>query len=144
MKTRLTTLLALLSLGFAPAPFLSKKAKRDSADADLAAIQGVWFRTDLTMDGRHRPDRCRVEIKGKLMQFPSRSDAWNLAFDDRAEPRRLSATKVGGGTAFWGVYKREGDTLVICWTMGKEADRATSFDPMQKGAWLQVFRRSAR
>jgi hypothetical protein len=48
-----------------------------------------------------------------------------------------------GGKGF-GLCRLEGDTLTMCFRDGDETGRPTSFDPTQKGVWLQVYRRVGR
>lgn len=138
---RLLLPFALLSLGFAPAPFL---APSKPGGDDLKRMQGIWACVSLITDGgTHDLTKSRITatVKGDRMCFGSPSDTWQMKFDWTSSPRRVDFHRVKktGTNLLTGVYKLEGDKLTICWRLSK--DRPVNFSPTQPGVWVYVFQR---
>jgi uncharacterized protein (TIGR03067 family) len=141
MRTCVVVAVAALTLGSAPPP---RTRPDDQARADLAKMQGVWVRRG-GVDGYGQPlppplDPVVIE-GGRLIQEGGASYA--LRLDAGREPRRLDmeeVTKGGGGKAYRGVYKLDGDRLTLC---GETAGpgRPESFEPRTPGAVLEVYSR---
>lgn len=143
---RVIPLLVVMSLGFAPAPVY--RARPDKR-TDLEKMQGAWVRVSLTIDGKRHEEAVGSvvpTINGDTLSFAAPSDKWRLTLDATKNPKRLESLQIVPANAlgFMGIYKLEGDRLVVCWRSGKtEADRPTDFDPAaQPGVWLCVYERN--
>jgi uncharacterized protein (TIGR03067 family) len=138
--------LAVLMLGFAPAPF-PRSDRRKSNQSDLERCQGTWVRVQLHIDGQPRnegPNGTTITITSNRLQFPVASDAWFISLDETKRPRQITyrgATDTVRRHVFRGVYRLEGDTLTICCRDGEEKDRPLDLSATGQGIWLQVFKR---
>lgn len=143
MNRRLLLLFVVLSLAFAPAPFRSRPAKRDTSEGDLLKMQGKWVRVKLGISSQPNEDNCPITITEKHMQFPSPSDAWTLTLDATQSPKTLDAVNVGNkASVFRGIYRFEGNDLIICWRGPQQSpERPTSFEAGVQGVWYQIYRR---
>jgi uncharacterized protein (TIGR03067 family) len=90
-------------------------------------------------------DPITATVKGDRMGFGSPDDNWRLVLDVKPGARRIDFHRVkplGDSDLLRGVYRLEGDTLTMCWRMGKdEKDRPTGFDPAQRNVWVYVYKR---
>jgi uncharacterized protein (TIGR03067 family) len=109
-------LVVALSLGFAPAPFLARKAS--PAEADLKALQGVWVPVDETQGGQPSKDtRPREEVytgDRLVINFHGKAPVarWKVALDPTKSPKRmdlLAGTRVVVRCA----YRLDGGTLTV-------------------------------
>lgn len=122
--------LALLGLGFAPAPFLEKKKPL----SDLERIQGVWFQSKTSTELRVQGDSFTYYRDGKV------SIAYTIKLNETTEPRQYDL--VGPGKTdklmFRGIYAWDGETLKMT-SAGVSRPRPTSFDT--PGNQVRFFRR---
>jgi uncharacterized protein (TIGR03067 family) len=141
-RLALPLLLALPSLGFAPAPF--PKAERNARKTDLERLQGWWV--EVKHNGE--PSRVEVEVRGNVWNNSRPGDAWRITLDPHARPPRIDLVAIAPQRGhFRGIYKFEGDTFVYSLRYrekGSEKDRPRDFDTSQPGAWVTVFERRHR
>src|SRR4051794_35151271 len=100
-------LLAVLLMGFAPAPL--PKRPDAASQADLQAMQGVWT--------ERFADSAAVTITGDRMDY-SPNYTWKITLNAKANPRQIRAIGVGSevaGKTRFGTYRLEEDKLIICW-----------------------------
>jgi hypothetical protein len=147
---------AALSLAFAPAPFPRP------LDAELKKMQGTWKATAWSMEVKEGGWRRRGQLRPCDVVYVKASagdgtsikivqgclsirrgiglvEEWHLCLDSRGHPGRLNIVQVRTGQTMLGIYKREGDTLTICYAEpGK--DRPAAFS--NKEQWLLVLQRT--
>jgi uncharacterized protein (TIGR03067 family) len=136
---------AALSLAFAPAPF-PRPGKRVTSESDLQRMQGTWVRVKLTIGGKPGVQNVAMTITGNRMQWPSPSDAWVIKLDPSKNPRTIDQHHANNeNSVFRGVYRWDGDTLIICCRQNAtEQTRPTDFDGSKPEVWYQVFKRQKR
>lgn len=132
---RTLPLLAVLLTGFAPAPLPKHQPPDAAGQADLRAVQGQWT--------ERFADSAAVTITGDRMEY-SPEYVWKLTLNATADPRRIKATGVGSkvaGRTRVGIYRLEGDKLIICWRQGSAGKLVwpSSLDPIHKDVWIEVF-----
>lgn len=130
---------ALLSLGFAPAPF--PRAERGEAEravkADLAALQGTWVWVIPPHLRRHFRE-VRLEVAGARLAFHEDGgelEAWDVTGERGPAPRRLTRKPApgSGGEAFEATYAIAEDTLTLRYRIGKEGWTAMTFRRKKAG-----------
>jgi uncharacterized protein (TIGR03067 family) len=145
MRKPLLVLLALavLTLGFAPAPF----PRRDRSREDARKIEGVWVQF---VPGQPVPvmGGTRLVIRpGRLTYNPETSPyAYALTIDTTKTPPTYDIKGIGGGApgaVFAGIYRVEGDTLTLCYNSGSH-NRPTAFDGPGKGTFIEHYKRVGR
>jgi uncharacterized protein (TIGR03067 family) len=143
---RFLPLLVLLSLAFAPAPL--PKPDRRAGCADLKAMQGTWYRTSVIANGiehERTPGGTKIVITDTHLQFPSPLDAWTITLDAKKSPKHfdyVGNSHYTNDTIFRGIYRLEGDTLILCCNKGPRVeDRPTKFESSKDSVWIQVFKR---
>jgi uncharacterized protein (TIGR03067 family) len=93
------------------------------ADAELKALQGTWTLDAATLDGRDHTEifaGMKLTLKGNefATDFAGNSDQGTFTIDAAKSPKRIDI-KTGEkgpfkGKTLPGIYKIDGDTLVIC------------------------------
>jgi len=149
---RVLPLLAMLLLGFAPAPF----PRQTKTKADWQALQGEWIRVSLTICGKKRfeaPGAIILTIRGDQIAFAGtdpgdKRDEWKFKLDISKGQKRIDfrsvipADQIPNTNVMLGIYRIEENILTICSHVGKETtDRPLNFDPAQKKVWLHVYKR---
>lgn len=136
-----TSLLLVLAIA-APAP---KDGGKAPAPTDHALV-GEWVVESHVASGKPLP---RV---GKVERITISRDRWKVTKELEAEScLSLDPAKDPPEIDVWvpaqeeearcrGIYKLDGDTLTVCYTMGK--DRPTKFESAPKsGVWLMTLKR---
>jgi hypothetical protein len=95
---RLILLLAVLALGFAPAPFLPKKPTR--GETDFQIFQGVW--AEMPSADSDTPSTSNVEyvFRGadvQVLQNRAQVSRWTMTLEVDKAPKRMILRAVGGG-----------------------------------------------
>src|SRR5262245_1074094 len=141
---RLLPLVAVSCLAFAPAP----KPKPDQSKNDLKKLQGKWVRVSCFVDGAgysERPGAVTVKVQGDLMAFGSPGDTWKVTLYARKQPKQIdsqNATRKGRGSLYYGLYRLEGDDLVICWRRDDaKGGRPSGFDPAEPTVMVHTYKR---
>ena len=131
MRTGLL-LLALLSLAFAPAPFPRRQRPQ-------ARLEGRW----LLVTGPNRG--VEMLIEPARMTFLHRSPVvYRLTLDAQKRPARYDIAYPGRSeAAFLGIYKVDGDTLVLCSNLAGHG-RPTAFEGLGRGSSIEVYKRVKR
>lgn len=143
---RALPLLAVMALGFAPAP-----PPRDTPKADLARLQGEWVRSSRSIGDEMREDGAfRMRIAGGRLSYSrGRADlgSWGFRLGRDGGVRTIDKEAVGenGRRYHWrGTYKLEGDTLTVCWTAYcGDKNRPRDFTPTDD-VEVQVYHRVRR
>jgi uncharacterized protein (TIGR03067 family) len=144
----LPLLLCLCSLAFAPAP-LQKRGGRKTGDLDR--MQGEWTLVESSYEGHlmMRPARAGIVITGNRMT--ARGEEWTFFVNDRGRPKtfdrrpaepaepRLTARE----SASWGVYRLEGDTLIVYYRHGETAECRPT-DDSGRGVYKDEYRRKKK
>jgi uncharacterized protein (TIGR03067 family) len=153
MRKLLSIVLAVLLLGFAPAPF-PKPETRDPGRADLKKMQGDWIAVrDTTWFACNgggitsgEAARGRVTIAGNCLIYSQAgkvASRWVIRLDATRSPRAIDSRQTDGRGFRLGVYKFEGDTLTICDDIdGKH--RPTSFAGGKMRQNLYILQRAAK
>lgn len=160
MSRTVLVLLAAVSLGFAPAPFLEPKA--GSAAADLKALQGEWTLATYTHGGKPVLRDAGVRLKPiQGVVGPPASPAEEslvivgTSMDERIDgfcfakrSFKIDARKIlraidfsaGNGTCR-GVYRIDGDTLTISFSHIIGDARPADLAGLQPNIYLKVYKR---
>jgi uncharacterized protein (TIGR03067 family) len=149
MRVRILLLVAAgLVAGFAPAPF-PRREKLDPGKLEWKKLQGEWARTRSLVGGRpqHTPPTTII-VAGDRLTYTfsgSTNHEYAMTLDAGKSPKVLDIRGVSQGvlgTNFWGVYRLEGDTLIVCSRLGPSASvRPTDFDESRPGVYFEVFQR---
>jgi uncharacterized protein (TIGR03067 family) len=131
MRNALLLAFALVAFGFAPAPFPKAERKDDDPNVtDLARLQGTWEETAYIVGPqRTKGDGTRAVVAGSRMTFHSRNgninSDWMITLDARARPKGMSCSPRKGtaGAAHESVYSLEGDTLTLCYPLGRDYNK---------------------
>ena len=145
---RLLLLLPVLLLGFAPAPF----PRPNPATDDQKAIQGDWKLISRTYEGGEEDHIVStLEVKGNRWAFCNAESSFKSPFivSFRGKRRPWFYDGKSGDTpvvSMEGIYKVEGDTLIICYItdeliLQNPATRPLDFEGGKPGTWLDVFTR---
>ena len=145
MSTRLSLLAALvLVVGFAPAPL--PRARRGPEPDDLQKMQGTWVVVKYELNKADILARYSQEIRftfrGKRMTCSLNDDVrstWDVELSPGSSPRAITETEASKSLVMRGIYRFEGDRLVICHDSGQGA-RPTEFDS-EGSRYLIVLRR---
>jgi uncharacterized protein (TIGR03067 family) len=133
-----------------PAP---KTPFDEAARKELKALEGDWALQRLEAEGKkHEPgpdERMVLTIKGAKWSFPATGEQGEvIALGTSSSPRLIDLKSTRRGREALvreGIYKLDGDTLVIALYQGKEKKRPTSFDtPTESGTVLFVLERARR
>jgi len=109
----MTLALAALSLAFAPAPFLPRKAPPVESDEQI--LQGEW--TEMDSSNLAKPSSADVKyvFSGKdvtVLQTGKVVSRWTMTLGPAATPRRMDLAGVGGGRLpYLYTLKTDGPTL---------------------------------
>jgi uncharacterized protein (TIGR03067 family) len=145
---RVLPLLAVLLMGFAPAPF--PKPGRDGRD-DLAAMRGEWEVVGESLSGSPlRPaaasytavyDGNRVDMLTNGVAIAK----WVVTLDPSKKPKRMDLKKADApGQALLCIYKLDGDTLTFAYYNRVNApERPIDFNPNRLMV-IEVYKRKKR
>jgi uncharacterized protein (TIGR03067 family) len=134
MVRPLIVLGVLLSLGFAPAPFLKKKAPSQS---DLERMQGAWT----------YPGGSELRVQGDSYTY-YRNGApvigYKITLNETTTPRQYDLKGVGkwASRTFHGIYEFQGETLKM-YSVQSSRPRPTTFPPGNPRA-VKAFTRIKR
>jgi uncharacterized protein (TIGR03067 family) len=125
-----TIALALLSLGFAPAPF---------------PRPGRWAAASPSMEGAWHSNRPMLVTATHVTFGDASAPPYSrLALNRAARPATFDLVALRGDEVWWlGIYKVEGGTLTICYNVATRG-RPTAFDGPGKGQHTEVFKRVGR
>ena len=148
--SRALPFLAVLSLGFAPAPF----PKRSAPVSDADAVVGVWQLVSFDHDGWHSPAPdvrpIRLTVTRKTMKLShvgpmgeSPGDEWAYSLDARATPKSMDGKGQGGEHLPW-VYLLDRDTLTLCGCTARHERPKELTAVKGTGQLLMVFKRLQR
>jgi len=115
-------------------------AKEDAVKADLKKLQGRWLLERLERNGFDATKASNVEgyvfefLDAKFFMWRSRekkagkdSIGYSITIDPSKDPKHIDIKELA-----LGIYKIEGDTLIICW----DIERPTEFKgPKDKFGW---------
>jgi uncharacterized protein (TIGR03067 family) len=122
----------------------------EAARKELKALEGDWVVERIEAEGKkHKPgadEQAKLTITGTKWAFPATGEQGEVvAVGPSSSPKLidLKSTRRGGAIVREGIYKLDGDTLVIALYQGKEKKRPTNFDtPTEAGTVLFVFKRA--
>jgi uncharacterized protein (TIGR03067 family) len=134
MSWRLLLLIALVFAGgFSPAP-LPRRGRDDPAAADLRRLQGTWVVIRLEHDRRDYLAGSRDEIlftfRGRSMTLTQNGEVgplWDVELSPGSTPRALTKTRADRGAVRRGIYRFDGERLIIC-QENDDGVRPTRFD----------------
>jgi uncharacterized protein (TIGR03067 family) len=126
MRPALALLLVLSAATAAPLLF-----PKPSCKADAAPLQGEWEAIHGRIGGGE-VDGCRLtlRVKGHRLSFFVDGEwdtTWDVTLDLKATPSRISLGLVAApepppSTTLLGVFRREGDTLTLCFADKRPTD----------------------
>jgi uncharacterized protein (TIGR03067 family) len=123
-------LFAVLSLGFAPAPFPRPERR---PPVEVESLVGEWKGPN------------QLIVTSERMDF--NTNGYRVTFDRRVRPAAFDLKGVegtgGAGRNFAGIYRLEGDTLTICYNAG-DGPRPMAFEGPGKGMFTEVYTRVRR
>jgi uncharacterized protein (TIGR03067 family) len=131
---RLLLFLAVVALGFAPAPF-PRPERRQARPAN--ELIGTW--------ARDRQGHVPLTITHERMSWANGYD-YELRLDVRSLPASFHIRGVGrpnNGWEFFGIYKVEGDTLTLNYDHAN-GKKPTAFEGPGKGPITEVYKRARR
>jgi uncharacterized protein (TIGR03067 family) len=145
---RILPLLAVLLMGFAPAPF--PKPGRNTT-ADLAALRGEWELVSASSNGGpFSADggwSSSVYDGNRLSSFRKgvATCKWIVTLYPLKEPKRMDLKEVDApGQAVLCIYKLDGDTLTLAYHFGAHAsERPTDFKP-HESTFIEVLKQKKR
>lgn len=135
---------ALFTLGFAPAPF---PRARQPAQTDLEKMQGTWEEVELYYEGGSF--RCQANVTGKIWAMqtvvndePERPLKCQITLDVTSTPRAIDLHDSNYADGYLrGIYFFPNrNVLVFCYRQGRNAARPAAFTE-QSRACVVVFRR---
>jgi uncharacterized protein (TIGR03067 family) len=136
--------LAVLMLGFAPAPF-SLADKAPSGTNDLKKLEGEWCMVSATYEGRpaFRTTKVTLRIEGTTLTpyyDASIPRTYTLMLDSRKIPKVVDYRHPEDGKEHtWrGIYRLEGDILTIC---RRKSERPAHFADSTKETFCEVYKR---
>ena len=132
------------------APTLSQPASDPAAHAELEKFQGPWEFVSLEVEGNKKPDsdfrKLSVVFRGNqwiVSEGTNIAAQTTIALNPTTNPRTIDAfPPPGKGLTIHGIYKFEGDTLIICDRGEDNGERPTDFMEADSGAVLIVFKRA--
>jgi uncharacterized protein (TIGR03067 family) len=113
---RILLLLAILMIGFAPAPLPSPGR---NTCADLAALRGEWERVSIVLSGKvgHvKPGQVTAIFKDNQLSFLSDgivTARWTVVLDATQKPKAMDLRGDKPKNVLLGIYRREGDVLTF-------------------------------
>jgi uncharacterized protein (TIGR03067 family) len=146
---RILALLALLVMGFAPAPF--PKPERTGRDK-LVAMRGEWKLVSLSLDGR--PLRAAGGMSAAVFDGNRLSlldvdgvviSRWIVTLAPSKNPKRMDLKDADApDQTLLGIYKLDGDTLTLaCANPTIVSKGPTDFNP-HKGTEVSVYKRKKK
>jgi uncharacterized protein (TIGR03067 family) len=131
-------------LAAAPAdpPKLSEAALKE-----LKKLEGRWTFEKIAAKGteREKPlvegEVIVLEIKDRRLTAAGREEYEIVALDPAADPKVFDLKTVPGdpkreGVVVEGIYKLDGDTLVLALHLGRDKNRPSGFDPSKDAATM--------
>lgn len=108
---------------------------------ELKTLQGDWILESFEQDGeKHEPgkdDLAILTINGNKWSFDATKEEGEIvAIDAGTNPKLIdfrSISRLRPATVGEGIYKLDGDTLIICLYKGSDKKRPTSFDVSKEG-----------
>ena len=140
MFCRCLIVTAVLSLGFAPAPF----PRHGNPNRDLQAMQGEWVLVRQAIEGEFGGGGgITASVAGDCFTLripPVAPLRWTLRLDAGKEPKVCDLKAVSDVTKeFVGIYRIRGDTLTLCYRPSDHPKgRPTSFDALPDVS-IEVF-----
>jgi uncharacterized protein (TIGR03067 family) len=145
MSRRLLLLAALaLAVGFAPAP-LPRRERASTEEQDLRRLQGTWVVVKYLSNGRDilgQQGSYLFTFEGRrtiCLQNNHRSE-WTYELSAATSPRQITSKEAKGNVVLKGIYRFEGDTFVLCETVG-DGPRPTEFGSKGSTTLLVMRRR---
>jgi uncharacterized protein (TIGR03067 family) len=130
---------AVLLLGFAPAPFPRRDRQRlASQDYDLKMMQGAWKGDAKSSDRTALSFSAAIKGNQLILTILGRRITWLLHPQGRTTPLALDI-KNEAGRSFLGIWRLEGDTLSIC--ISTTGTRPSGFTGSRKGHTLLTLKR---
>jgi uncharacterized protein (TIGR03067 family) len=142
------SLIAVLLVGFAPAPF-PKKIK-PVRRTDLEQLQGSWVRVSYSSCGRWVSDGETIVrfIGSHMMMCRGRTSEWVVKINPRTNPKHIDRKGFTDNVKdyqFVGLYRLDGDTLMLAECHGSsETDRPLTFDHGAPGVLIQILKRAKK
>jgi uncharacterized protein (TIGR03067 family) len=144
MKARCLLFVSLLLVtGFAPAPFL-RTGRSNLATDDLRKLQGTWAVVKWELDGDDLTEltkEVRFTFDGDRLAY-SMGDyvgsRWYIELSSMSAPRAITRTSEDKQRVKEGIYRLEGDRLIIC--EGKRGRRPTQFNSVGRFLLIEMRR----